>query len=90
MAGTTIKNQQLKKGLNNINPKDWVKFAESQGLLVLEGGTGTHYINIRDPKNPNDKDPRGLISTITPNCFKQANEQIFKRVLKFGIPENDI
>lgn len=86
----SIKNQQLKKGLDHIALSDWVRFANKQGLLVLEGGATSHYINIRDPKNHDPKDPRGLITTVTPNCFKQANEAIFKRFLKFGISEDDI
>jgi len=51
---------------------------------------GSHYANIRDPKIPDPIDPRGLIATITPNCFKQASEQIFKRFLKFDISEDEI
>ncbi len=90
MAGTSIKNQQLKAGLGNVGFKDWIKFANGKNLLVIAGGSGSHYTNIRNPQIPDPKDPRGLITTITPNCFKQANEEIFKRFLKFGISEDDI
>jgi len=40
MAGTTIKNLQLKNTLNNIRSNDWIKLAEDAGLLVLEGSGG--------------------------------------------------
>ena len=85
-----IKNKELKKRLNNIGQKDWIKVAQKKGLLILTGNSGSHYLNIRDPKCPDPKDPRGLISTITPNCFKQANEQIFKRFMKYGLSEDEI
>jgi|SRR5579864_6863119 len=90
MSGSGITNHELKKRLGNIGQKHWIKLAENKGLLVLRGNAGSHYVNIRDPKIPDPKDPRGLISTITPNCFKQANEQIFKRFLKYGLPEDEI
>jgi hypothetical protein len=85
-----IKNQQLKKRLNNIGQKDWIKLAEKEGLLIVSGNSGSHYINIRDPKCPDPQDIRGLITTLTPNCFKQANIKIFKRFLDFGIEEEKI
>lgn len=84
-----IKNSELKKRLGNIGCTDWIKFAEKEGLLVIEGH-GSHYANIRDPKFPDSKNIKGLITTITKNCFREANEAIFKRFLKFGIPEDNI
>ncbi|MEK7185250.1 MAG: hypothetical protein AAB726_01380 [Patescibacteria group bacterium] len=84
-----IQNQELKKRLGNVSHKDWIKFAQSKGLLVLSGH-GSHYANIRNPNISDPKDPRGLISTVTKNCFKEANEEIFKRFLKFGIAEDEI
>ncbi|MDO8579784.1 MAG: hypothetical protein Q7R72_02870, partial [bacterium] len=75
---------------NNIGQKDWIKVAEKKNLLVVRGTHGSHYINIRDPKLPDPKDVKGLITTITPNCFKQANEEIFKKFLKYGISEDEI
>ena len=87
---SVIKNLELKKRLNNIKQKDWIKLAKTKGLLVLVGGSGSHYVNIRNPKNPDPKDPRGLITTLTPNSYKQANEQIFKKFLKYGLSENEI
>lgn len=89
MAGV-IKNRELKKSLNNIGQDDWVRVAEQAGFTVLRGNSGSHYINIRDPKYPDPRDIRGLVSTITTNSYKQANEHIFKRFLKFGVLENDI
>ena len=84
-----IQNHELKKRLGNVDQDDWIRFATSKGLLIL-GGHGSHYVNIRDPKIPEPKDPRGLISTITTNCFKEANEAIFKRFLKYGFSEDEI
>jgi predicted HAD superfamily phosphohydrolase len=89
MSSFTIKNNSLKQRLNNISDSDWIKFARGRGLLVVSG-SGSHYANVRNPENPDKSDPRGLITTITNNCFKQANESIFKKFLKFGIPEDDI
>lgn len=88
-----IANKKLWRQLSNINQSDWLKAAQKLGLLVIYSNSGTsHYTNIRDPKfpDPHKDGVKGLISTITPNCFKQANEKIFKRLLKFGIAEDDI
>ena len=89
MSGA-ITNHELKKRLNNIGQKHWIQLAQKKGLLILTGNSGSHYINIRDPKSPDPKDPRGLITTITPNCYKQANEQIFKKFLGYGLTEDEI
>ena len=85
-----ITNKELKKSLNNIKQKDWIKLAEREGLQVSYGNSGSHYINIRNPKFTDPKDIRGLITTLTPNCYKQANIKIFKRFLEFGISEEKI
>lgn len=86
-----IQHRELWKRLNNIGQKDWIKLAERNGLFVATGNPGSHYVNIRDPKMPDRQDPRGLISTVTPNCYKQANEQIFKRFLeRSGLTEEEI
>ncbi len=90
MVSSGITNRELKKRLGNIGQKEWLKLAKDNELLVLSGKSGSHYINIRDPKNSDPKDPRGLITTLIPKLFKQANEEIFKRFLKYGLSENDI
>lgn len=85
-----IKNHELKKRLNNIGQKEWIKLSEEKGLCIVFGNGGSHYVNVRDPNCPDPMDPRGLITTLIPHLFKQANEAIFKKFLKFGIPEDDI
>ncbi len=86
-----IKNRKLIPRLSNITQRDWVKLAERKGFLVVYGNSGSHYINIRDSKFPNPQDVNGLITTLTPNCFKQANIQIFKRfIIKGGMLEDDV
>lgn len=90
MADEVIEDQELKKRLNNIRLKDWIKFAKKKELIVSEGARGSHYTTIRDPNYPDTKDIRGVITTITPNCFKESNLKVFKRFLAFGVPEDDI
>jgi len=75
--------------LSIIIHNDWVKFANNKKLLVFTG-RGSHYANIRNPKYPDPKDMRGFITTITTNCFNEANEAIFKRFLKYGFTEDEI
>jgi hypothetical protein len=90
MPGTGIQNQEFKRRLGNIGFNDWIKLSKEKGLLIVKNNNGSHYTNIRDPKMPDSRSVQGLITTLTPNCFKQANEQIFKKFLKYGIPEDDI
>jgi len=86
MAREEIKRKDLWKGLNNVTQKDWIKVAEKLSLSIVKSNSGTsHYLNIRDPLNPDADDIRGLITTLTPNCFKQANMNIFLRILHFGL-----
>ena len=93
MAGE-IQNKQLWRGLNNIGQSDWIKAAPVLGIDVVRSNKGTsHFINLRDPEIDPD-DIRGLVSTLTPNSHRQANEKIFKKVLGFckgkGKSEDDI
>jgi hypothetical protein len=90
-----IENKELWKVLGNIGQKHWITAAPLLGINVAKSNKGTsHFINLRDPKISDTQDIRGLVSTITPNCFKQTNQKIFKRVLEFckknGKTEEDI
>jgi hypothetical protein len=90
-----IENKELWKCLGNVTQSDWIKAAPHLDISVVKSNKGTsHFINLRDPKNPNPEDIRGLVTTVTPNCYKQYNEKIFKKILKFckknGKNENDV
>ncbi len=90
-----IEEKELWRSLGNIDQSDWIKAAPQLGIQVVKSNKGTsHFINLRDPKNLDPQDIRGLISTITPNCYRQTNEKIFKRLLHFckknGKTEKDI
>ena len=89
MAREEIKRKELWKGLNNISQADWIKVAERLNLSVVRSNKGTsHYLNIRDPLNLDIDDVRGVITTLTPNSYKQVNIKIFMRILKFGQERN--
>ena len=95
MAEDGIKQKELWRGLNNINQADWIKAGYKLHLAVVESKSGTsHYVTLRDPKNSDPDDIQGLITTLTPNTYKQANGHIFKAILNFGkkntITEDDI
>ena len=91
MSGSGITNHELKKRLGNVRYEDWIRLAKKQELTIILGGSGSHYTNIRDPKIPDPKAIKGLITTLTPNgCFKQANEKIFKSFMNYGISEDTI
>ena len=77
--------------MNNIKkPQEWLKAAEKLGLRISHSNAGTSHCTIRDPNNINDDDPKSLITTIPKNLYKQSNQGIFKQILNFGIPEDDI
>src|SRR3989344_746050 len=95
MAEEGIKRKELWRGLNNIRQADWIKAGYKLKLVVVESKSGTsHYITLRDPKNADPDDIRSLVTTLTPNTYKQANGHIFKAILNFGrrhnINEDDI
>ncbi len=91
-----IENKELfNRGLKNITQSDWIKAAGKLGISVLMSQSGTsHYLTLRDPIVLETNTTNGLITTITPNSFKEANRSIFKRVLEYcrqnGKTENDI
>lgn len=85
----------LWRRLNNVSQSDWIQAAPSLGIAVVKSNKGTsHFINLRDPDVPDLDDVRGLVSTLTPNSYRQVNEKIFKKVLAFckskGKTEDDI
>ena len=91
MAEERVKRKELWARLNNIKkPQEWINAAEALGLRIARSTGGTSHCTIRDPKNPNNDDPKSLIATIQKNLYKQVNQGIFKEFLKFGIPEDDI
>jgi hypothetical protein len=91
MANELIKHKELWARLNNIRQNDWIKAAETLGLVVLKSTSGTsHTHTIRDPKNQDPKDIRGLITTLQVNLYKQANQGIFISLVKFGMKEDDV
>lgn len=91
MSEDRIKRKNLwKGGLNNIKQSDWIKLADKLGLSMTKPSGGTsHTVTIRDPKMDAD-DSRSAITTVQVNLFKQANLAIFKRLLDFGIAEDQI
>jgi|SRR3989344_5858577 len=91
MANPIIQYKELWKGLNNVKQSDWIKAAEKLNLTVVKSNSGTsHTHKIRDPKNTNLDDVRGVIAVLQVNLYKQANQQIFYCLLKFGIKEDEV
>lgn len=91
MAEDRIKRKNLWAGMNNVDQADWIRAAHKLGLRVVHATSGTsHTITLRDPRNVDDDDIRTLISTVQTNLYKQANQAIFKKVVDFGIEEDDI
>lgn len=89
-----IKHKELWRRLNNVTQLDWIKAAPRLGISVVKSNKGTsHFINLRDPDSDTD-DIRGLITTLTPNSYRQVNEKIFKKLLAYckgkKKTENDI
>jgi hypothetical protein len=94
MSEERIKRKALWQQLGNVDLNDWLRTAKAVGLNVTSCGKGTsHGHQLRDPKIA-ETDIRGLVTTLTPNCFKQANQKIFKRVLTYcqknGHDEDDV
>jgi hypothetical protein len=91
MAEKRIQRKDLWVRLNNIKKsQEWINAAEALGLRIATSGGGTSHSTIRDPKNLDNDDPKSLIATVQKNIYKQANHAIFKQLIKFGIPEEDI
>ena len=95
MANDVERKELFNHGLKNLTQSDWIRVAGKLGISVLESQSGTsHYLTLRDPKILETSTRKGLITTVTPNLFKEANRSIFKRVLEYcknnAMTEDDI
>lgn len=91
VAKSRIKRKDLWMGLNNINQSDWIKAAKKLGLRVVYSKSGTsHTVTLRDPNNLIDDNLNSLITTLQVNLYKEANRSIFKRIIDFGVSEDDL
>ncbi len=81
-----IKRKQLYARLGDIRKTDdWARAAVKLGLDLGERNGTSHYLTIRDPQNKNHADVRSLVQTVQHNLYKEANQQIFKGLLRFGL-----
>ncbi|MCG2808822.1 MAG: hypothetical protein L6275_00550 [Candidatus Portnoybacteria bacterium] len=87
----TIVRKDLWQRLNNVTSKDWEKAGKRmRGVKVNPaGGKGSHCV-FRDVSNLDKTNPNSLITTIIKKTYKQANHTIFKNIMAFGIPEDEI
>jgi len=61
MPELRIKRKENWRRLNNVAQDDWIKVAKHLGLSIVKSNRGTsHFLNIRDPKNTNLNDVRGV------------------------------
>jgi len=85
MGNDQIKRKQLYVGLDKVKLNDWERAARKLDIRVVYAPKGTsHYVTLRRP-GFDRTDIRGLITTLTPKLFKQANQNIFKRVLAYAL-----
>ena len=95
MANDLKRKNLFDHGLKKITQRDWVKAAGKLNISVLESESGTsHYLTLRDPAILETNTPKGLITTLIPNLYKEANRSIFKKVLSYveykGGTEDDL
>lgn len=84
-----INREDLYKGLGNITQGDWERACRRLGLLCLtKYGKGSHFVVWNEKYDI--ADIRGLITTIQKKLHKAANQGIFKKILAYGIKEDDI
>ncbi|MFA6341214.1 MAG: hypothetical protein WCX27_03215 [Candidatus Paceibacterota bacterium] len=76
---------------DNIRQSDWIRAIPKLGLDLVKNNKGTsHTYIVRDPKNKDMDDVRGLIAVLQVNLYKQANRSIFNNILDFGVEEEKI
>ena len=91
MSNDLVKRKELWSRLNNVKQADWIKAGNCLGLDVIESKKGTSHTHVvRDPNNKDLDDVRGVIAVLQTHLYKQANREIFKDFLGFGIEEDDI
>ena len=91
MANDRVKRKNLWMRMNNIKQSDWIKAAQKLNLNVVKNNSGSSHTHIiRDPKNNNRDDVKGVIAVLQVNLYKQANREIFNDILDFGIAEDAI
>jgi len=85
-ANELFKRKDLYKRFDSIKkPKIWEKAGIELGLDIGNRKSGTHYTSLRNPHIKDHSNPESLVTTVQKNLYKQANQSIFKEVLKFGI-----
>lgn len=90
MAEDRITRKDLWQEMGDITSSDWCRVGRRLNLIVdTSAGKGSHAV-IRDPRYPNSPDIRGHFTTIPRHLYKEMNRIIFKQILDFGIPEDDI
>ncbi len=91
MSNDRVKRKDLWARLNNVKQSDWIKAGNILGLNVTKSNSGTSHTHvIRDPKNENLDDIKGVIAVLQINLYKQANRGIFNALRDFGVPEDKI
>lgn len=90
MATFEIKRKELWKSLGNIKCGDWKKAARELGLPVTAHSGGSSHFAIRKPGRETDYSTESLITTIYEGMHKQINQIVFKRLLEYGLDEDDI
>ena len=84
-----IQRKDLYKTLGNIKKvEQWLQVGERLNLRVCRGGK--HPSTIRNPQMPNDNGRASLITVIPNDLHRIMNQKIFKELLRFGIPEDEI
>jgi hypothetical protein len=90
MADGRINRKELWPRLKNIKKKDvWIRAARELGLNVTQPKGGSSHFAIRLPRH-NNYNIKGLISIVYDPVRKDISEAIFKKLLNFGYPEDDI
>ena len=88
MADALIKNKNLMQRLNSVSRDDFVRAVQMAGLHVTKLTTGSHYA-IRRPGFASD-DIRGVVTTIYEDMSKQTKMKIIKRLVREGLPEDEL
>lgn len=86
-----IQRKDLWSRLNNLDARDWIRAGKKLRQVVVSEsyGKGSHAVFL-DANNPNPMDLKALIATIQMRVDKQVSQSIFKHIIKFGIPEDDV
>ena len=89
MADEWIKRKDLLRQIDKVSLEDWLKAAQTVGLVVTQPTKGSSHYAIRRP-GFEPEDFNGFITVVYEHMHKQDKPKVFRQLRQVGIEEDDL